>query len=78
MPTHSHCGHGHRGHSRGSRLCSRSLQVWRDAWISWASCGVGSIQVTPGIFLASNAGSYPMLAMAQTQIPSWHILRRLR
>lgn len=24
---------------------------------------------TPGIFLASNAGSHPMLTMAQTQIP---------
>lgn len=45
MPAYSHCGHGHRGHSRGSGLSSRSLQVWRDAWISQASSGVGSIQV---------------------------------
>lgn len=33
---------------------------------------------TPRIFLASNAGSHPMLTVAQTQIPSWHTSGRLR
>lgn len=33
---------------------------------------------TAGIFLASHTGSLPMLTMAQTQIPSWHTIGRLR